>query len=273
MKGIVTHIRTYYFRGEAPSDLSGREPDEETFYDGEGRIVCSAGGSVIAYYRYDPAGRLVRKTLDREDQWREIWTYEYDPEGELLHLHSEKRERGPHYIGRCKGFCFYNPEFYARDDDAQYEPTGEYTDEWFSWEDGGRRRRRELVVHSPEEGERGVMMETYDGKGRLRERWIGEDKDSANHLERSTYRRDGSIKTEQAVNRLVDASGKETVHTMVMEYDRNGNRVACIQDGDVQYRVAYEYDSERNWTRAVHRDALGLTKYTNIRQIEYIWHS
>ena len=261
-------IQIYYFDGPAPSDLSGISPDSIVNYDESGRITWSCQEELLVYYRYDSEGRLVRKTEDYLDWQRKIWTYTYDPEGELLHLHSEKRERGPHYLGKWNKYAIFDPEFYARADDDQFEPTGEYTDEWFSWEEDGRIRRRDLSIHAKDGNDKGVMLEAYDD-GKLVDRWIGEDRENTPHRELFSYRKDGTLKQTQAINRLEDESGNTMLHTTTEEYDEYGQPVKCLCDGSLNYEVKYEYDDDGNWIRATYKDELGFITHEIIRTVNY----
>ena len=261
-------IRLYVFDGPAPMNISRISPNSFITYDESGRITSSAQGAWLDCYRYDSKGKLVRKTQDYQDWQREIWTYTYDPEGELLHLHSEKRERGPHYLEKWDKYTIFDPEFYARADDDQFEPTGEYTDEWFSWEEEGRIRRRDLSIHAKDGNDKGVMMEVYD-EGMLQECWIGEDRENTPHREIFSYRKEGTLKLTQAINRLEDESGDTMLHTTTVEYDEHEQPVKCICDGSLKYEVKYEYDDNGNWTRATHKDGLGFITQEIIRTINY----
>ena len=269
MEREVHSIRTYWFDGQAPTIITGETPCEETYYDESGRIRCSVMREAITYYKYDPAGKLIRTVEDHDGLWRKIWTYSYDPDGNLLHLHSERRELGPHYVGKCANYHFYDPEFYTRDDDDQFEPIGYYTDEYYSWEEGGRIRRRELTIHSDQEVETAVMKESYDEDGMIRERWMGEIRADAPHLERFSYHKSGILKQAQYINRIEGTSGETVIHTTTEEYDENGKPLSCLCDGMLKYEVKYEYDKEGNWIRATYKDGMGFITQEIIRTVNY----
>ena len=269
MNRAVHNTRTYWFKGQAPTAISREMSGEETYYDESGRILYSVSNDAITYYKYDMAGKLIRIVEDHDGLWRVIWTYAYDPDGDLLHLHSEKRERGSHYVGKFANYNFYDPEFYAREDDDQFEPIGYYTDEYYSWEGGGRIRRRELIIHSDQGVEKAVMKESYDEDGMIRERWTGESRADTPHLEQFCYHKGGTLKQSQYINRIEGKPGETVIHTTTEEYDENGKPLSCLWDGLLKYEVKYEYDKEGNWTRATYKDGMGFISQEIIRTVNY----
>ena len=121
MERVARRMRIYFFEGKAPENVFMGEPDIVNHYDeNDGRILSSTCNNKVTSYHYDQDNRLVRETTDDEEGNRELVLYTYDPDGQLIRRHSEKREMGPHYIGKFKNYNFYNPEFYSRDEDDMY---------------------------------------------------------------------------------------------------------------------------------------------------------
>ena len=149
MKPIRKSMRVYIFEGPAPEDLSGIEPDIVFRYHEDGREDSRTEYGVPTYYIYDENKRLVEeRTVD--EYYRRSKVYEYDPDGELIHIHTEYLG-----LGYAQGYelmpngCFDTTRIIER---VEMVPTGKTVDEWISWEENGQVRRTE-VSEKYEEGD------------------------------------------------------------------------------------------------------------------------
>ena len=130
-------MRVYTFEGPAPDDLYGIEPNIVYKYYEDGREKCRTEDGVPTYYIYDDDKRLIEERTVSEEI-RKIKTYEYDPEGELIHIHTENMT-----LGYSKGYemtingAFDTNRVIER---VEMVSTGMTVDEWISWEEKSARR-------------------------------------------------------------------------------------------------------------------------------------
>ena len=272
MTKVARHMRAFFFDGEAPEDLSGYEPDIVNDYDDkDGRILhCRCCGTFTSFH-YDEDGRLVRETTDDDEGNRELVLYTYAPDGQLVRKHTEKREMGPHYIGKYKNYNFYNPEFYSRDEDDMYEPTGEYTDEWYSWEDNGHRCVRALVSRSADGTvSHGFIEERYNDARQVTERRMYEDpSEDIRHREFYFYSEFGTLERAEYHNLVSGDGDLPVLHVNEEFFDEDERPYRFLTDGTVTRLTEFQADTEGNWIRATNRDGFGLIINEVIREITY----
>ena len=272
MERVARRMRIYFFEGKAPENVFMGEPDIVNHYDeNDGRILSSTCNNKVTSYHYDQDNRLVRETTDDEEGNRELVLYTYDPDGQLIRRHSEKREMGPHYIGKFKNYNFYNPEFYSRDEDDMYEPTGEYADEWYSWEDNGHRCVRELTIHAADGTvSHGSMEERYNDAHQVTERWMYKDPvEIIRHREFFFYSEYGTLERVEYHNVLGDDDDLPVLHINTEVYDEDERAICFYTDGEITRTTDYREDMEGNWIRATNRDGLGLIINEIVREITY----
>lgn len=147
MKPIRKSMRVYIFEGPAPEDLSGIEPDVVLKYHEDGREESRTEYGVPTYYIYDENKRLIEeRTVDEELRRRKF--YEYDPDGELIHIHTENMG-----LGYARGYELMpngNYDTTRTIERVEMVPTGKTIDEWISWEENGQVRRTEVSVKNEE---------------------------------------------------------------------------------------------------------------------------
>lgn len=140
-------MRVYIFEGPAPEDLSGIEPDVVFKYHEDGREESRTEYGVPTYYIYDENKRLIEeRTVDEEVRRSKV--YEYDPDGELIHIHTE--DCG---LGYAQGYELMPNGNYNTTriiERVEMVPTGKTVDEWISWEENGQVRRTEVNVKNEE---------------------------------------------------------------------------------------------------------------------------
>lgn len=275
-------MRVYFFEGKAPESVFCCEPVLVNHYDAnDGRILSSTYKNKLTCYHYDQDSRLIRETTDDSDGNRKLVLYIYDPDGQLIRKHTEKREMGPHYIGEFKNYNFYNPEFYSRDEDDMYEPTGEYADEWYSWEDNGHRCVRELTIHASDGTvSHGFMEERYDDAHHVTERWTYETpSEMIRHREFYFYSEYGTLRRAEYHNISGDDDDLPILHIDVEEYEKDERAIRCLTDGEITRITDYKEDTEGNWIRATNREwhgvhyQRGCQRYNlyNLKSLS-IWH-
>ena len=270
MRKKIKKLIHYEFNGPAPADVSPYEPELIGYYGPNGLIANALEWGVPAFYSYDQDNRLVKTIRDKYDGTREIWEYCYDPDGALLRIHMEVRELGPHYLPKYQNVLLYDPEFFARDEDDKYEPTGYYLDEWYSWEGNGRICRREERVHHPDGTENKVCMyEEYDECHNLLARWYGsEQKDEAVCRETYFYDGKGTLIRAEYIEKDEDDDLPLTYKNTSL-YDEHENVKEEFREGLLARTYEYQYDDEGRWIRKTCRDAMGFLIYEDVRIIEY----
>ena len=265
-------MRIYFFEGKAPEDVFGYEPDIENVYDEkDGRILHKTCDNKHTSYHYDEDDRLARETTDNGEGNRELVLYTYDPDSQLIRRHTEQREMGPHYIGKWKNFNFYNPEFYSRDEDDMYEPTGEFADEWYSWEDHGLHCVRELTIQSADGTvSHGFMEERYNDAHQVIERWMYEDpSEIIRHREFYFYSEHGTLEHVEYHNLLEDDDDLPVLHINAEYYDEYERAIRFVTDGEISRITEYQVDDEGNWIKATNKDGFGFIINEIVREITY----
>lgn len=136
-------MKVYLFDGSVPDDIREVEPDLVFDYDEAGRTKTRVEFGVKTLYTYDESGRLIEeKTL--YDEQTTTKTYEYDPDGELYHTHTDNRVLS--YQKGCEVLPNGNFDITRIVERVDMVPAGGATDEWISWEEDGAVRRTETVM-------------------------------------------------------------------------------------------------------------------------------
>ena len=233
----LIRIREYTFPGRAPEDLSKSAPESEAFLDREARLVRFRGREFEEQFKYGPDGKLLKKTRDDLQGCQVIETYEYDPDGELCHIH-KKRQQERHefeYTG------FRGSEWVEVLD---YVPTGEKSDEWYEWLDGGRTCHIHFTSSFLEDGVRDeTWIKKYNDTGQLMFVGFESGPEQLFPLEVYSYREDGSVRD---VIRAVPDEEKGHVFQRGL-YD-NRERVVCIKEkGKPDRRFTYHDHESGFW--------------------------
>lgn len=270
MRKKVKKISWYHFDGAAQIDVSSCTPECISYYDDNGLVTHALEWGERVSYTYDSHNSLVKLVRDKDDSVREIREYSYDPDGALLCIHMEERERGPHYLPKYQNVALYNPEFFARDDDDQFEPTGYYIDVWNYWENNGDVCQQEVTIHHPDGAiEKIFTHEEYKETHVVLRQWSDfEEGERVKHLEKYCYDEDGKL-----VKAELTDNNNDKHHPFIREivelYDEHENVKEEFNEGLLARTYEYTYNDEGIWIRKTCRDAMGFLICEDVRIIEY----
>lgn len=260
----TVRIRSYSFPGPAPRDLDGLIPDSEEILDGEARLLSRRDPEYEMSFEYEPDGNLQKKTVYDLQGMRETWTYEYDPEGGLCHIHMTRQREIYDRVWAPSGNRF--------DEDAlmeilEYVPTGETFDEWYDWQDGGRTCRRHFRSTVEDDGiGEGSWVEKRNDKGQLMEVAYESEPGHLFPLEVYSYQDDGSIK--DLIRSLPDEE-KGHVFQRVL-FDDRGRKTVIREKGKPDRRFEYRDHESGLWERRRELDPQGWVVGETVRVFEVL---
>lgn len=266
MDRIVKHMSVYFLDVGAPEEIPEYEPDCELFYDEDGRKTRERrGGDVMRYQYLVGEERLFRIVHDFNDGHREVTEYQYadwEKDDTPVHCHWEKLER--------------KEKRHLNDLHYEYEPTGEFSDEWYDWSNNGKTCVRTKTSQSYGLVTKEVKTEEYNDLGWLRTVHHTEEDSwyySIDYLHHSFP--DGTLQLE--VNRTVflkDNGEKRCIHTIKRYFDELPTAIETwgedIDGKEFHYltQLVYKFDEEGNWivSKIIAKGELDLVV---MRVIEY----
>lgn len=233
----LVRIREYTFPGPAPADLSKYTPDCEAFFDREARLVRFRRREYEEEFEYGPDGKLLKKTRDDRQGGQIVETCEYDPDGELYHVHKMRQQERRAFEWAGLG----GSEWVEVID---YVPTGETSDEWYEWLDGGRICHIHFTSSIQDDGVDTITwIKKYNEKGQLMVVGFETEPGHLFPLEVYSYLEDGSVR--DLIRAVPDEEKGHVFHRVL--YDGRG-RIVCIKEkGKPDRRFTYHDHESGFW--------------------------
>lgn len=256
-KGV--HIKEYH----NPENLENASADEETIINEDGLETYFRNKEGEIHFFYDDSGKLLKKVEDKQDGTREIWTYEYDPDGNLLHVRSVEYEDTRVWEPLYPGHDFFSPDAFK--EDYKFCPTGYTFDKWFYWYYDGKVCQSLLTFHYKDGTiNKGRNLERYNENGQLMEEVLdsGDDIMVINHY---FYREDGSLEEKASWFPSNESEGP-----LCVMYDDLEREIGTRENGVITSRIEYEDNEEGLWTKRIKRDKDGNTLEETVRVYEVI---
>ena len=245
MVKTVKHMSVYFLDIGAPEELPEYEPDCEQFFDADGRKTRERRGNDVFQYQYLMGEeRLYRLVQDFNDGHREVTEYQYadwEWDDTPIHCHWEKLER--------------KEKQHLNGTPYEYEPIGEFSDEWYDWHNNGKTCVRTKTSQKYRRVTKEIRTEEYNDLGWLRKVHHTEEDsgyESTDYLYHSYP--DGILQLE--VNRTVflkDNGERRCIHTIKRYYDELPTAIETWgEDTDGKdfhnlTQVVYKFDEEGNW--------------------------
>lgn len=260
MDRVVSHMRVYLFDEDVPPIPAVENPIYEMFYNEEGFEVKREiiDETVVSHYE-EMTNNLLREVHDYPDGKREVTTYTYDHDSNLVCRHFEEQRA---YDGYGKILLI---------------PTGTYSDEWYDWSNEGKTCIRTKENHYADGTvSKELRREEYNDLGWLR-RVHHFDEDFHYECFESLHYHYPEGELIQKMRRTVfttkdgekrEIRSKERFDDERLIYEDNSGVNA---DGNVfsnTLHYEYEDDEEGNWIVS-RRLKNGKVQCTVVREIEY----
>lgn len=260
MERIVKHMQIYFFDEDVPPIPAIENLVYEIFYNEDGLEVKREIIDEIVESRYEKMSNdLISQVHDYPDGRREVTTYTYDHESNLVCCHFEEQMA---YDGYGK---------------IVLVPTGTYSNEWYDWSNDGKTCVRTKENHYADgTSSKELRREEYNDLGWLR-RVHHFDKDFRYECFEAMHRSypEGKLiqKTSRTIFTTKDGEKREIYSKERFSDDRiiyEDNYGANAEGNVFSNTCHYEYedDKEGNWIIS-RKLKNGKVQCTVVREIDY----
>ena len=261
MERIISHIREYSFNGDIPPIPAEENLFLEQFYNQQGLLIKQIFNNKTMEYNYEAnTNLLLREVIDCRDGKREVSSYTYDDDSNLI--------------------CCHHEEQLAYDGYGQimHLPTGYYSDELFDWSNDGKTCTRTTENHY-EDGtvSKELTRDEFDDH-ESRQRSYHYDETFRHECFNSLFYQypggplilivDRSVfTTKEGNHRVIITFYRYADERLISEESHGENAFGEMFNTEILYE--YEDDEEGNWVVQRQRNKNGKVQYTVIREIEY----
>ena len=250
----------YYFDGDTPAIPAEENLIHELYYNERGceirRIIID---ETVEYIYEELTERLIREVHDYPGGKREVTTYTYDYDANLLVCNMKEYQV-------CNGYGDYI-----------LIPTGAYTEEIYDWSNGGKTCTRTKENHNTDGTvSKELRREEYNDLGWLRRVHHFDEDFNYESIETMHYRYPDGIlinrmsrtvfTTKEGVRREIRSRAKLVDERVISEENYGVNAEGKIFNNEIIYE--YEDDNEGNWT-VMRQLKNGRVISTVLREIEY----